>query len=241
MLEIKQLSKKYGKRTIIENISFTVPKGEITALVGINGVGKTSVLNSIMNLIPKQSGKVLIDGQDVNQSLYEQIAFIPDEMIMVLSFTIREAMDFMNEFYENWNEKKAKDIISFFNLNETDKIKDLSKGNKAKVNLLLGIAQDSDYILMDEPFSNIDIFTREEISNIFTTNLVEGKGVLITTHEIEEIERLADHVILLGDNRIIKEFNVEEMRQVEGKSITDIMRETYGINEPRQFRGDYDE
>lgn len=85
---------------------------------------------------------------------------------------------------------------------------------------------------MDEPFNNIDIFTREEIANIFTTTLVEDKGVLITTHEIDEIERLVDHVILLDRTRIAKEFNVEQMRMDEGKSIVDVMREVY---QPQQF------
>ena len=141
-------------------------------------------------------------------------------------------MDFMRDFYVSWNEQKAQDILRFFNLKETMIIKELSKGNIAKVNLLLGFAQDSDYILMDEPFNNIDIFTREEIANIFTTTLVEDKGVLITTHEIDEIERLVDHVILLDRTRIAKEFNVEQMRMDEGKSIVDVMREVY---QPQQF------
>lgn len=232
MLEVNGLTKRYGKRTIVEDISFTVPKGEITALIGVNGVGKTTILNAIMNLVPKQAGEVRIDGELLKYSLYEKISFIPDESIMLLEFTIREAMDFMRDFYASWNEQKAQDILRFFNLKETMVIKELSKGNIAKVNLLLGFAQDSDYILMDEPFNNIDIFTREEITNIFTTTLVEDKGVLITTHEIDEIERLVDHVILLDRTRIAKEFNVEQMRMDEGKSIVDVMREVY---QPQQF------
>ncbi|MGX7390346.1 ABC transporter ATP-binding protein [Dolosigranulum pigrum] len=232
MLEVSGLTKRYGKRTIVEDISFTVPKGEITALIGVNGVGKTTILNAIMNLVPKQAGEVRIDGELLKYSLYEKISFIPDESIMLLEFTIREAMDFMRDFYVSWNEQKAQDILRFFNLKETMVIKELSKGNIAKVNLLLGFAQDSDYILMDEPFNNIDIFTREEIANIFTTTLVEDKGVLITTHEIDEIERLVDHVILLDRTRIAKEFNVEQMRMDEGKSIVDVMREVY---QPQQF------
>ena len=238
MLEVSGLTKRYGKRTIVEDISFTVPKGEITALIGVNGVGKTTILNAIMNLVPKQAGEVRIDGELLKYSLYEKISFIPDESIMLLEFTIREAMDFMRDFYVSWNEQKAQDILRFFNLKETMIIKELSKGNIAKVNLLLGFAQDSDYILMDEPFNNIDIFTREEIANIFTTTLVEDKGVLITTHEIDEIERLVDHVILLDRTRIAKEFNVEQMRMDEGKSIVDVMREVYQPQQLASWKGD---
>ena len=136
MLEVSGLTKRYGKRTIVEDISFTVPKGEITALIGVNGVGKTTILNAIMNLVPKQAGEVQIDGEPLKYSLYEKISFIPDESIMLLEFTIREAMDFMRDFYVSWNEQKAQDILRFFNLKEPMVIKELSKGNIAKVNLL---------------------------------------------------------------------------------------------------------
>lgn len=97
----------------------------------------------------------------------------------------------------------------------------------AKVNLLLGLALDVDYVLMDEPFSGIDIFTREQISDVFTSYLVENKGVLITTHEINEIEYIVDRAILMDEGKILREFNVEEVRETEGKSIIDVMRDTY--------------
>jgi len=95
------------------------------------------------------------------------------------------------------------------------------------VNLLLGLALDSDYVLMDEPFSGIDIFTREEIANVFTSHLVEDRGVLITTHEINDIEHLIDRVIILDEGVIIKQFDTEQVREQEGKSVIDVMREVY--------------
>src|SRR5699024_8951276 len=100
------------------------------------------------------------------------------------------------------NEKRAKEILTFLRLNIEDRISTLSKGNVAKVNLLLGLSLDVDYILMDEPFSGIDIFTREQIAEVFTSYLVEDKGVLITTHEIHEIEFLVDRVILMDEGII---------------------------------------
>src|SRR5699024_11801755 len=97
--------------------------------------------------------------------------------------------------------------------------------------LLLGLSLDVDYILMDEPFSGIDIFTREQIAEVFTSYLVEDKGVLITTHEIHEIEFLVDRVILMDEGIILREFNVEEVRENEGRSIVDIMRVVYMLYE----------
>ena len=133
----------------------------------------------------------------------------------------------MADFYKVWNEQRATELLTFFQLDSDDKISSLSKGNMAKVNLLLGLALDVDYILMDEPFSGIDIFSREQIANVFTSHLIENRGVIITTHEINDIEHLIDKAVLIGDGRVLKEMNVEHMRETEGKSVVDVMREVY--------------
>ena len=173
------------------------------------------------------SGEILIDGEKQSPAMYETIAFVPDAAIMLPSMKINEAMNFMSQFYDSWNQTRADELMRFFRLNGDDRINQLSKGNVAKVNLLMGLGLDIDYILMDEPFSGIDIFTREQITDAFTTFLVEDRGVLITTHEIQEIEFLVDDAILLDDGKVISSFNVEEMREMEGKSIIEVMREVY--------------
>lgn len=227
MIELKNVYKKFGKKEVLKGVSFTAEKGAITCLVGVNGVGKTTILNAIMNLTPINKGEILIDGEKMHQALYNKITFIPDLAVMLPSMTIKEAMEFMNNFYEAWNEKRAKEIIHFFRLNIDDRIAELSKGNQAKVNLLMGLALDVEYILMDEPFSGIDIFTREQIADVFTSRLVADRGVLITTHEVHDIEHLIDKVVLLDEGTIYTTFNAEEMRATQGKSVVDVMREVY--------------
>ena len=106
-------------------------------------------------------------------------------------------------------------------------IQQLSKGNVAKFNLLLGLSLDVDFVLMDEPFSGIDIFSREQIVQLFTSDLLEGIGVILTSHEIEDIEYIVDKAILLDEGKVIKEFYAEQVREEEGKSIVDVMREVY--------------
>lgn len=227
MLEVKDIHKNFGRKKVLKGVSFTVNKGEITCLIGINGVGKTTILNAIMDLTPIKKGEILIDEKPHSPEMYNQITFIPDASIMLPGMTIQQGMDFMKEYHSVWNEKRAKDLLRFFKLKVSDKIQDLSKGNVAKVNLLMGLSLDVEYILMDEPFSGIDIFTREQITDVFSSRLVEDRGVLITTHEINDIEHLIDKVLLLNEGVIMKEFYAEAMRDNEGKSVVDVLREVY--------------
>ncbi len=227
MIEVKNIKKKFGRKQVLKGVSFTAKKGEITCLIGVNGVGKTTILKAIMGLTPYYGGEILINGKRINKAAYEKITFIPDAFIMPSSMKISEAMAFMKDFYAGWNEERARELLEFFRLKEEDRIANLSKGNVAKVNLLLGLALDADFVLMDEPFSGIDIFTREQIAEVFTSHLIEDRGVIITTHEINDIEHLIDKAVLLDEGIVVKEFAVEEIREREGKSVVDVMREVY--------------
>lgn len=122
---------------------------------------------------------------------------------------------------------KGRGAVAIFKLDPTEKIANLSKGSTAKVNMLLGLALDVDYLLMDEPFSGIDMFSREQIAEVFTSHLIEERGVILTTHEISDIEHLIDKAVLIDNGEVIKEFSVEEVRENEGKSVVDVMREVY--------------
>lgn len=227
MIEVKNVFKKYKRKQVLKDMSFTAEKGQITCLIGINGAGKTTIMKSIMALTPIDRGEILIDGKKISKDAYEKITYIPDRLTMSPNYTIAQSFEFMADFYKVWNEQRATELLAFFQLDPSDKISSLSKGNTAKVNLLLGLALDVDYILMDEPFSGIDIFSREQIANVFTSHLIENRGVIITTHEINDIEHLIDKAVLIGDGRVLKEMNVEQMREMEGKSVVDVMREVY--------------
>ena len=227
MIEIEKVNKFYGAKKILEDVSFSIKPGEITALIGENGSGKTSLMNGLMKLTPVASGQFLIDGKPIDFNDFNRISYIPDTIIVVKEMTIQEALDYMATYYGTYDPVLAKALVTFFNLNPDEKISHLSKGNTAKVNLLLGLTLNSDYLIMDEPFSGVDIFTREEIANVFTSKLMAGRGVLISTHEINEIETLVDRVVMLKDRRIIQDFYTEDLRLEEGKSITDKMWEVY--------------
>ncbi|WP_214810724.1 MULTISPECIES: ABC transporter ATP-binding protein [unclassified Exiguobacterium] len=224
MLEVHGLKKRFGrKRPVLNGVSFSVKPDTLTCLIGLNGEGKSTILKGIVGLIPMDAGSIIVDGTTSR----EKIAFVPDVQTMPSYMTIGDTLTYMNDYYPDWNEQTADELMATFKLLSTDKINELSKGNQAKVNLLLGFALDRPYLLLDEPFAGIDLFTKEQIAWIFSSHYMEGRGILMTTHEIVEVEHLIDRVIFLQDGQIIDEHDTEEMREIHGKSVQDRMREVY--------------
>jgi len=227
MIEVIDLHKRYRGRKVLNGVSFTAEKGQITCLIGINGAGKSTILKAIMGLTPVKSGLIRIDDAKIGPAMYEKVAFVPDHLTTPTGMRLSEGIQFMKDFYRNWNDGRAKDLLEFFKLDQTERVGNLSKGMAAKYSLLLGLSQDTDYILMDEPFSGIDMFSREIIAEVFTTDLIEDRGVLLTTHEIDDMEHLIDQAVLLQNGAVQMAFDCEEMRTTEGKSVIDVMREVY--------------
>lgn len=227
MIEIKDASKKYKKVKALDNISFEIHEGKITCILGINGVGKSTILKSICGLVKLDKGEILIDGEKIDYKTYEKVAFVPDVDNYFAQLTIKESFEFMKEFYKKWDREKAYDMLKLFNLTDDKKISELSKGNIARVKIILGFAQNAKYTILDEPFSGIDIFKREDFLGVMTKYVSDEQSIIITTHEIAEIEMIADDVILIDEGKLSLVFNAEKTREEEGKSIIDKMREVY--------------
>ena len=227
MIEVKNVVKKYKKTKALDKISFNIHEGKITCILGTNGVGKSTILKAIAGLVKIDSGDILIDGEKISNKIYDKLAFVPDIDIHFPQLNIKETFKFMSVFYKNWNNEKAYEMLKSFNLTDDKVISKLSKGNKARIKIILGFAQEAKYILLDEPFSGIDIFKREEIIEMMVKYMTEEQSIVITTHEIPEIEMIVDDVIFIKDGKLVCKFNAEESREKEGMSIVDKMREVY--------------
>ena len=228
MIEVIDLRKKYRLRQVLKGVSFTVERGQITCLIGENGAGKSTVMKAIMRLTPASGGRIVIDGETRHGAdLYRKVAFIPDHLTMPPGMKLADALRFMSDFCPNWNGERSGELMRFFRLDENERVGNLSKGMAAKFNLVLGFSQETDYVLMDEPFAGIDLFSREQIAQVFASDLMEDRGVLLTTHEIDEMEHLIDKAVLLHGGIIVREIDCERLRSEEGKSVIDVMREVY--------------
>ncbi|MEK3685078.1 ABC transporter ATP-binding protein [Paenibacillus sp. FSL R10-2736] len=225
MIELVRVSQRYTYREVLKDVTFTAEKGQITCLLGLNGAGKSTVLKTIMGLTPIHGGSIRIDGEPISQNTYERVSYIPDHLAIPASMRLSDALRFMEDFYSRWNKDSANELMCFFDLDLNERAGRLSKGTAAKFNLVLGLAQDSDYVIMDEPFAGIDLFNRERIAEVFSSELVGNRGVLLTTHEVREVEYLIDKAVLLRDGVVARTFECEQVRSEESKSVVDVMKE----------------
>ena len=227
MIEVVGVKKKFRRKKVLENITFNVKKGEITALLGLNGVGKSTLLKIIMGLVKQDKGEVLFNEEKLNYKTYENIAFVPDVLNTYGDMKIKDAFEYMSMMYEKWDMDKAYEMLKDFKLTDDLKINKLSKGNIARVKLILGFARHPEYLLLDEPFSGIDIFTREKFIESLIGYMDNDIGILLTTHELKEVENIVDKVVFLSDGNIKIEFYVEDVRENEGLSMVEKIREVH--------------
>ena len=227
MIEVVGVKKKFRRKKVLDNITFNVKKGEITALLGLNGVGKSTLLKIIMGLVKQDEGEVLFNGEKLNYKTYENIAFVPDVLNTYGDMKIKDAFEYMSMMYEKWDMDKAYVMLKDFKLTDDLKINKLSKGNIARVKLILGFARHPEYLLLDEPFSGIDIFTREKFIESLIGYMDNNIGILLTTHELKEVENIVDKVVFLSDGNIKIEFYVEDVRENEGLSMVEKIREVH--------------
>ena len=227
MIEVVGVKKKFRRKKVLDNITFNVKKGEITALLGLNGVGKSTLLKIIMGLVKQDEGELLFNGEKLNYKTYENIAFVPDVLNTYGDMKIKDAFEYMSMMYEKWDMDKAYEMLKDFKLTDDLKINKLSKGNIARVKLILGFARHPEYLLLDEPFSGIDIFTREKFIESLISYMDNNIGILLTTHELKEVENIVDKVVFLSDGNIKIEFYVEDVRENEGLSMVEKIREVH--------------
>ncbi len=227
MLEFKDVSKKFGSTIALNDVSLVFPRGKIIGLFGPNGAGKSTSIKLIMGLNRPDRGEVRVDGENP-QNKKQDMAYLPEIDHLYPWMNIAQAADFTRTFYADWDETKYRELIKFLNLQENMKIAKISKGQRAKTKLLLTVSRRAPYLLMDEPLSGIDILTREEIINTLIRDYREGEQtIIISTHEIAEVESLVDEVIFLDKGKVKLSGNAEDLRVERNMSLVELMKEAF--------------
>jgi ABC-2 type transport system ATP-binding protein len=228
LIQLTNVSKKYVKQPALTNISFTLPIGKIVGIVGENGSGKSTLLRLISGLSLPTSGMVTVNGETANRRISKVVSYLSELGSFYSIFTVREAMDFQASQYTDFNMAKAEEIMKFMKLEPHMKIKDLSKGNRARLKIMLTLAREVSYILMDEPLSGLDPMVRESIVKGMISYVdLESQTLIMTCHEIAEIESLLDCFIAIKNGSLLRMTDVDELHESEGLGITDWMKKNY--------------
>ncbi|TCP68797.1 ABC transporter ATP-binding protein [Baia soyae] len=221
------VGKSFKKKSVLDNISFTVPRGEVYGILGENGAGKSTMLKMMANLCLPDQGEIEVLGQKPSWELYQKIAYLSDRAKWYSDYTVGEALQYGKSFYPDFQMERAEELVEFFKLDRKLLGKEMSKGQEARLQFLLCFSRDVELMLLDEPFSGIDLITREKMIELIIESISERELTLvITTHEIDEVEGLLNRVSFVKDTKIVVEGEVEELRLKSG-SLKDLYRGVY--------------
>ena len=227
ILECNSLSKKFTGVDALSEVNLRLERGRIIGLLGPNGSGKTTMIKLINGLLVPTSGNILVNGTQPGPETKKIVSYLPERTYLPDWMRIVEAIDFFKDFYSDFDEKRAFEMLERLQVNPTKRLKTLSKGTKEKVQLILVMSRNADLYCLDEPIGGVDPAARDYILNTIISNYNENATVLISTHLIADIEKVLDEVVFIKDGHIMLHSSVEDIRSKEGKSVDTLFREVF--------------
>lgn len=227
LLEVSHITKSYGNNKVLDDVTFSIPKGKIVGLLGPNGSGKTTLIKLINDLLKEDSGIIKVNGLDLGVETKKIISYLPDKNYLNNNVTVLELLNYFKDFYEDFRIDKAKELIGKLDLDLNQKLKTMSKGTKEKVQLILVMSRKAKLYILDEPIGGIDPAARDYIINTILTNFSNDASLLISTHLISDLEKVLDEVIFLKNGKVVRSGSTDEIRKETKLSINDLFREEF--------------
>ena len=224
LLECKNLGKSYDEKIVLKDVNLKIPRGKIIGLLGKNGMGKTTLIKLMNDLLTPTTGEVLINGKKPGVESKKIISYLPEKTYIDREMKVKDAIKYFEEFYDNFDSKRAKKLLKDLDLDENSKIAKMSKGMQEKLQLILVMSRSAELYILDEPLGGVDPATRDYILDTILSNFNEGASVIISTHLIADIERILDEVIFIDKGQIIVTSSADELRNKENASIDEIFR-----------------
>lgn len=217
MLEVKNLTKKFGEKIAVNDISFTVEEGKIFGLLGRNGAGKTTIFRMILNILDKDSGVIEYNKKKINNKIKDKIGYLPEEGSLIENYTVIEQFIYYGVLKSMPEEKirqvaikwlKEFNILEYLNM----KIKNLSKGNRQKIQFIISILNDPELIILDEPFSGLDPVSVEEFKKVILKLKDEGKVIIFSSHRMDHVEMLCEDILILDKGNVVISGNLSKIK-----------------------------
>ncbi|HEV3470174.1 MAG TPA: ABC transporter ATP-binding protein [Pyrinomonadaceae bacterium] len=215
-IETEGLGRTFGKFEAVRNVDLKVTRGTVFGLLGVNGAGKSTVIKMIVGHLRPTAGRVGVLGRTLEKDLIEirrRVAYVSENRYLYEWMTVAESVRFTRAFHDNWDDRKAADLLRRFSLPPDKKVRQLSRGNRARLCLMLALSFNPELIILDEPTSGLDpIVRRDFIENIVSEIADEGKTVLFSSHIVDEVERVADYVGIINDGELLLTSSLDDIK-----------------------------
>lgn len=227
LLETKNLTKGFLSKKAVNKVSISVEQGKIYGFLGPNGSGKTTFMKMVSGLLHPTSGNISIEGEPVSVETKKKVAYMSTENFIFPYMKIKTVSDFYKDFYEDFNMERFNKLINYMDLDMNMKVKALSSGMASKLKIAVTLSRDAKLFMLDEPLNGIDLVAREKILNTIVESAHDGNTIIISSHLVDEMEKILDEVIFVKNGELVLSGNAESIREERGKSIVELYKEVY--------------
>ncbi|WP_456274913.1 ABC transporter ATP-binding protein [Bacillus sp. AK031] len=223
--QLSKVTKKIGDIYALKDADLNFEKGKIYGILGPNGSGKSTTLKILAGLVSPSAGKATINGKEVTRRASGKVGYLTELDMFYDSFTVENMIDFYDSQFDDFRRDKSQELLEFMELQPKMKIKQLSKGKRGRLKLVLVLSRKTELILLDEPFSGLDPMVRDSIVKSLLSFIdFESQTVIIATHEINDIEAILDEAYILQDGIVLNHCQVEELREHHGLSVMEWLK-----------------
>ena len=226
IISVRNLSKSYGSKQVLTDISFDFAPGQIIGLLGPNGAGKSSLIKILTGLIHDYEGEVLIGGKVPGAESKAMVAYLPERSYLPDWMRAIDAIEYINDFYKDFDMQKALNMLEAFQLSPKQRIKSMSKGMREKLSLILVMCRNAKLYILDEPLGGVDPAARAFILDTIMKNHPKDSTMLISTHLIHDVETIFDHALMIGQGKVLLNSDVKDV-YAEGKTLEDVFKEVF--------------
>ena len=227
ILKCENISKRFGSKSALENISLSIESGKIIGLLGPNGAGKTTLIKIINGLLTPSDGTIQVGGENVGIKTKAKVSYLPDVDFLYHWMTAEQIVSLFADFFADFRADLAYQMLERLGISKKDRLKTLSKGNKEKMALILIMSRNASLYVLDEPIAGVDPAARDYIISTIINNYNPDSSVLISTHLISDIEDVLDEVIFLKNGQVVLHQSVDDIREQHQKSVDGLFREVF--------------